>query len=161
MDSHMIKTYLERYFEGQTTLAEEEALKEYFSRDDLPAAWREYRSFFQPLVAAQQEKAPVSREELSRYVSHGVRQHSWRWYISVSTAVAASIALMISIFNYEMGSRKNPALAARDTYQDPVVAYQETQKALQLIADKLNKGTQPLNHLSRFGQAQNLVTEKH
>ncbi len=57
------------------------------------------------------------------------------------TAIAASIALVFGVGFYFLQQKEEPVnLAEQDTYQDPAVAQQEAQKALNLLAYNLNKG---------------------
>ena len=56
-------------------------------------------------------------------------------------AIAASIALVFGVGFYFLQQKEEPVnLAEQDTYQDPAVAQQEAQKALNLLAYNLNKG---------------------
>ena len=57
------------------------------------------------------------------------------------TPIAASIALVFGVGFYFLQQKEEPVnLAEQDTYQDPAVAQQEAQKALNLLAYNLNKG---------------------
>ena len=62
------------------------------------------------------------------------------------TAVAASIALVFGVGYHLLSQDKYMNLAEQDTYQDPLLAQQEAQKALTLLAVNLNKG---MGHLEK------------
>ena len=56
-------------------------------------------------------------------------------------AIAASIVLVFGVGYYFLNNNEEKVnLAEQDTYQDPVVAQQEAEKALNLLAVNLNKG---------------------
>ena len=55
-------------------------------------------------------------------------------------SVAASIALVIGVGFYLLRPDDQANLAEQDTYQDPVKAQQEAERALTLLAINLNKG---------------------
>jgi hypothetical protein len=55
-------------------------------------------------------------------------------------AIAACIALVFGVGYYFLSHEESVNLAEQDTYQDPVVAQQEAEKALNLLAYNLNKG---------------------
>lgn len=55
-------------------------------------------------------------------------------------AIAACIALVFGVGYYFLSQEDPVNLAEQDTYQDPAVAQQEAQKALNLLAYNLNKG---------------------
>lgn len=65
-------------------------------------------------------------------------------------AAAASVALVVGIgFHYLRPNESAPSaenLAEQDTYQDPVLAQQEAERALNLLALNLNKG---MGHLEK------------
>ena len=62
------------------------------------------------------------------------------------TAVAASIALVFSVGYHLLNQDKYMNLAEQDTYQDPLLAQQEAERALTLLAVNLNKG---MGHLEK------------
>ena len=74
--------------------------------------------------AEQQTKArPLMLPKVVRYAS-----------------IAACIALVFGVGYYFLQKEEAVNLAEQDTYQDPVVAQQEAEKALNLLAYNLNKG---------------------
>ena len=62
------------------------------------------------------------------------------------TAVAASIALVFAIGYHYLRLDEPVNLAEQDTYQDPVKAQLEAERALNLLAANLNKG---MGHLEK------------
>lgn len=55
-------------------------------------------------------------------------------------AVAASLVIVAGIGWHVYSSQPQAELGAQDTYSDPEVAYNEAQKAVELLAANLNKG---------------------
>lgn len=62
------------------------------------------------------------------------------------TAVAASVALVLGIGYHYLRQDEPVNLAELDTYQDPVKAQLEAERALNLLAANLNKG---MGHLEK------------
>ena len=62
------------------------------------------------------------------------------------TAVAASIALVFGVGYHLLNQDKYMNLAEQDTFQDPLQAKQEAERALTLLAVNLNKG---MGHLEK------------
>ena len=62
------------------------------------------------------------------------------------TAVAASMALVFGMGYHYFGQNEQTNLAEQDTYQDPALAQQEAERALNLLAANLNKG---VGHLEK------------
>ena len=59
---------------------------------------------------------------------------------------AACFALVFGVGYHLMNQEENTNLAEQDTYQDPVKAQQEAERALNMLAMNLNKG---IGHLER------------
>jgi len=62
------------------------------------------------------------------------------------TAIAASLALVFGMSYHYLRQDESVNLAEQDTYQDPVLAQQEAERALNLLAANLNKG---MGHLEK------------
>ena len=77
----------------------------------------------------REEKKPRRRISVLRYV-----------------AAAACFALVFGVGYHLMNKNENTNLAEQDTYQDPVKAQQEAERALNMLAMNLNKG---MGHLEK------------
>ena len=77
----------------------------------------------------REEKMPRRRISVLRYV-----------------AAAACFALVFGVGYHLMNKNENTNLAEQDTYQDPVKAQQEAERALNMLAMNLNKG---MGHLEK------------
>jgi hypothetical protein len=138
MESGRIEKLLEKYFEAETTLAEEEQLKEYFSGDKIAEHLSEYRSYFGYLKEAPKDKSiktielPIERRFNMKFIS-----------------IAASVLLMVSVFSYQQ-YQYNQEVAARE-------AFDKTQKALQLISQNLNKGNKAIAQLNYYENTQKKI----
>ena len=62
------------------------------------------------------------------------------------TAIAASVTLVFGVGVHYLRLNEPVNLAEQDTYQDPVLAQQEAERALNLLAANLNKG---MGHLEK------------
>jgi hypothetical protein len=62
------------------------------------------------------------------------------------TAVAASVALVFGVGYHLLSQEQYVNLAEQDTYQDPLLAKQEAERALTILAVNLNKG---MGHLEK------------
>ena len=74
------------------------------------------------------------------------RQHTLMPRVLRYTAVAASLALVVGVGLHLLNNDTPSNLAEQDTYQDPVLAQQEAERALNLLAYNLNKG---MGHLEK------------
>ena len=74
------------------------------------------------------------------------KQHKLMPRVLRYTAVAASFALVFGVGYHLLNHDNRSNLAEQDTYQDPVLAQQEAERALNMLAYNLNKG---MGHLEK------------
>ena len=148
MESHReIENLLEKYFEGETSLAQEQELHNYFSSDSVAANLEKYRPMFGYFKQASQQQH--DREILLPVKK--VKRSNW-----MSIAASAVILLGVGTFAYvNQASEANPS--ALGTYDDPETALRETQKALDLLAGHVNTGVQSVEYINEYEQSKNLI----
>ena len=140
MDYKYIEQLLERYWQCETTVAEERILREFFSQDDVPAALSAYRDLFRYEADEQQTAlgSDFDRRVLEQIEEPVVRLAQRAFTVSEDQNVVS--------YNYD---------AYKDTYTDPQVAYEQMSDALKLVSDGLRQaGITPQDSL------QNLQNEK-
>jgi len=158
MDISQIKHLLAKYFEGNTTLEEEKVLQAHFTEEREIAAdllplknqfmlFQTGRDFKFDIVTLeskiagqidaldQQIKAVPQRLNISRFL------------------IAASVALMMGIAGVIVYQTKINNV--KDTFTDPQLAYNETQKTLLYVSQKMNKGIEPLANISKINTGTN------
>jgi len=142
MELNNIENLLEKYDNAETSLKEEVVLKEYFSQEGVAEHLLEYKPLFVYYTQNKEERftktIPLKRKKANL------------WWLSV----AASIALIFSVYvMYDTGDRLSPSEQAEAEF-----AFQETQKAFQLISKNLNKGGNvAIAGLSELERAQSKV----
>ncbi|KAB1069372.1 hypothetical protein F6U93_03410 [Tamlana haliotis] len=131
-----IEALLEKYENGETTLAEEQALKQFFSEEDVPAHLEVYKSMFAYYKVSQEEvftqKLPLESK----------RRFTFKWI-----SVAAAVVLLFGF--YWASSESSEDLG---TYDDPELAYLEVTKSLAMISEKLNQGTSTIGYLEEVNK---------
>ncbi len=143
MELTKIEELLEKYFEGVTTVEEEQVLQTYFSQDVVVSHLQEYQPMFQYFAHAGAE-SPSKEISLK---PHKRNYQPWKWF-----AVAASVAVLVTIYIGNNTSKNNIS-----GINDPEVAYKETKKALTLIAQNLNKGAEKIAYLEEFEKSKNKI----
>ena len=89
------------------------------------------------------------------------KQHTLIPRVLRYTAVAASFALVFGVGYHLLNYDNLSNLAEQDTYQDPVLAQQEAERALNLLAYNLNKGMGHLEKAKALGdKAEQSFNEK-
>ena len=69
----------------------------------------------------------------------------WLKYVA---AAAIIIATVISIYTLSVRNHER----IQDTFSDPQLAYQETQRVLMLVSTKINEGVKPLYNLEKMNE---------
>ena len=148
MNTERINELLERYYEALTTEAEEEELRRFFAKGEVPAHLMGERELFLQLQAASNETVVpegledrlsdaidgwAAQEETEKSRRHG-RIYRLRWI----GGIAASIVVILA-FGWHLYEP-----ARRDTFATPEEAYAEAHEALMQFALALDKGTQQI-----------------
>ena len=148
MNTERINELLERYYEALTTEAEEEELRRFFSKGDVPAHLMGEKELFLQLQAASDEI--VVPEELEGRLSDAIdgwaaqeeeeksRRHGRIYRLRWIGGIAASIVVILA-FGWHLYEP-----ARRDTFATPEEAYAEAHEALMQFALALDKGTQQI-----------------
>ena len=95
-----------------------------------------------PIPEGLEERLSVKIDEWEREEKKPRRRISVLRYV----AAAACFALVFGVGYHLMNQEENTNLAEQDTYQDPVKAQQEAERALNMLAMNLNKG---MGHLEK------------
>jgi hypothetical protein len=100
--------------------------------------------------------AKIDEWEKKEKKQQKAKRHTLRPNILRYAAAAASIVLVIGVGYHLLSQDKYMNLAEQDTYQDPMLAQQEAERALTLLAVNLNKG---MGHMEK-AKALSEKTEK-
>jgi hypothetical protein len=145
MNSRTTEKLLQKYFEGETSLQEEDELKAFFRQDDVPPHLLSLKQLFityskEKEIAVLDEQFDedlMSRIENNTVISINRRRRSRFYMIS---SIAAGIILIVAFSIYFNMATK----AIEDSFNDPQIAYNEAKKVMLFISEKLNKGIQPV-----------------
>ncbi len=141
MELSNIEKLVEKYENAETSLQEEQVLKAFFQKDAVPAHLLEYKTMFNYFDQS-------STESFTKSIQLKPKRSNWKWL-----SIAATVALLVSIYTIN-----SPGTLNESERQEAQLAFQETQKAFQLISQNLNKGnTVALAGLQEFGKAKNKV----
>tara|TARA_R110000868_G_scaffold144150_1_gene362923 strand:- start:45444 stop:45923 length:480 start_codon:yes stop_codon:yes gene_type:complete len=135
-----IEKLLEKYENGETTLKEEQQLKNYFSSDTVATHLEMYKPMFAYFSVSQQERftkdVPLKTKGMFNY----------KW-ISV-----AAVAVLLLGFYFKSHTKDNLG-----TYDDPQKAYNEVVKSLAMISTQFNKGTSTVGYLNEMNKGTSTI----
>lgn len=145
MEYQPIKNLLDKYFQGETTLAEEKKLKDYFSSGPVDERLMEYAPLFQWMVREQdlhleEEQASAMFNKLEPVTAKAVRMKTVsRLWIA---RVAAVLVLMVGMWWAYQSQQTNDQTAEVDWSKYEITNEQE---ALMITRGALFKASQALN----------------
>jgi hypothetical protein len=131
-----IEKLLEKYDNGETSLKEEQQLKDYFAQDDVAPHLESYRVMFQYFNTTKQElyTKDVPLKPKKNFV--------YQWI-----SVAAVAVLMLGIFIPKIGE-ENKITSLDDLTPEEREVYFQTKEALAMLSSNFDKGTSSLSVLS-------------
>lgn len=144
-----IEKLLEKYFEAQTSIAEEKELKAYFSSSDVAQHLEQYQPLFGYAIKAKQEQftatIPLKTKKRNRVV----------WL-----SVAASVVVLLGVGLFTFNNYNQSEYEDLGTIEDPEIAFRETQRALDMISESVNRGIGSMEYIKEYEQSKNKVFKK-
>ena len=133
-----IEKLLEKYENGETTLKEEQQLKNYFSKETVAPHLEMYAPMFAYFLDNKQERFTKSVPLKAK------RNINYKWIYA-----AAVISIMLGFyFNKTTVNTCQENLVG--TYCNPEDALNEVTKALTMISNHFNKGVSTVNYLNEM-----------
>jgi hypothetical protein len=149
MEFNKIEDILEKYFQGETTIAEENQLKEYFSSSNVAQHLEQYKPMFGYFSQVKQQKS-------TQTIPLKTKKRNVAWL-----SIAASAVVLLGIGTYFYVSEKDtaPVVAQSElgTYDDPEEALAATQKALALLSNNVNVGIESVQYIKEYEQSKNKI----
>ena len=153
MDYKEIESLLEKYFEGQSSVAEEQLLQRFFeTHRDLPTKLESAAKMFRHFKKESQEKMSKPLMRISQN-----RHRNRLWWLS---GVAASVLVVLGAI-FWMTPGENPAYVYINgqPITEQEVALDEMKKALTIMTSHLNQGTEGLSQLSKLDQIKKSISK--
>ena len=130
-----IEKLLQKYLDAETSIAEENELKRYFSSNNVAPHLEEYQALFGYFTISKQEV-------YTKPLQLKTQKQRWKWL-----SVAASVVLLVSLY---AGYENNEQRKAEKIYN-------ETQVAFNMLSANLNKGNEAIAQLQYFETAKNKI----
>ena len=149
MDLDKIERILEKYFEGETSIMEEKELKDYFASSNVAQHLEHYKPMFGYFSQGKQEqyKAVIPLQTTKRKIA------SW-------ISIAATVIVLLGVGTFTFMNYNATKSQDLGTYNDPEVAFRETQKALALISKHVNTGIESVGYINEYEQSKNKIFKK-
>ena len=145
-----IDILLEKYFQGETSIAEEKELRSYFSSQDVAPHLEQYKAVFGFFIQAR-------KQEFAQQIPQTAKKRNVKWL-----SVAASVLVLLGIATFFMINTNEPVNHQHDlgTYESPELAFKETQKALALLSSNVNVGIESVRYIQEYEVTKSRVFKK-
>ncbi|WP_395066331.1 hypothetical protein [Flavobacterium sp.] len=146
-----VEELLEKYFEGETSIAEENELKVYFSSLDVAQHLKQYQTIFGYFSQAKEQ-------QFTQEIPVQTKKRNIVMWISI----AASVVVMLGVgtFMFTKYNEQTTNLSEYGTYEDPEKALEETQRALALVSKHLNTGIESVSYINEYENSKNKIFKK-
>ncbi len=161
MDSKHIEQLLEKYWNCETSLEEEQQLRAYFRGDDIPGPLKEAAALFR--YFEQQKQLPLADHGFEAKVISKIQRERPEGKVVKMTynmvRIAAGLIVVIAaVYFVRLEVRKS--YPPEDTFSDPKMAFEETKKALMMISKGFGKAQKEANKINLFNEAEQKINGK-
>ena len=157
MDSNKIEALLARYWECETSLEEENQLREYFNQVDIPAQFKEAAVLFAYFSEQRnkQVKDPTFEKTVVEVIEATTPKKSKvvRMLYNVSKIAAGLLVVVVATYYIRSEIRKTTPQEMVDTYSDPKLAFEETKKALLMISKSFGRAEEEAKKINLLNEA--------
>lgn len=139
-----IEQLLEKYFEGATTIAEEQTLKDYFKSENIAAHLEIHKPLFGYFSLAKNEQANKTTALPAK-----------KSFTKVGIGIAASLLFAVGLVTFwDKPLDKQEDLGS---FEDPEIAFKETQKALAMLSENVNVGIKSLKYINEYEKSKKTI----
>jgi hypothetical protein len=163
MDSKHIEELLEKYWNCQTSLEEEEQLRAYFKGDGVPERWKETSELFRYFQLQKKDSltsGDLEGEVLRKIKSESPRGKGVRMVFNIARIAAGLIVVAVATFLVRQEIRKSYPPEIVDTYSDPKLALEETKKAFLMISKSFGKAQEEAKKINLINEAEQKIGTK-
>lgn len=144
MELSTVEKLLQKYFEAETSIAEENMLREYFTSTDVAPHLEQYKPLFGYFEA-----------EVNQTFEKDLPLKPRKRNVVAWVSVAASVVLLSGLFF--ITNNQSAGADELGTYNDPEIAFKETQKALNMLSSTVNVGVTGVAYLKEYEQSKQKV----
>ncbi|MCB0846334.1 MAG: hypothetical protein KDD63_08775 [Bacteroidetes bacterium] len=157
MESHTLKTLVEKYWRGETTLEEEKKLDETLAKDHSSdfEPLKEYRNFLQKQKEEQVLDDSFDLEIMAKLGNQTVRSIQSGWWIKVAAAIILILGIGLGGYLYSPKSKGSREIVINEdmTEAEARLAFEEVKKVLFTVSSNMNEGMEHTKVLGEFHKA--------
>lgn len=155
MNTNDINKLLAKYYEGSTSNAEEQKLKEYFNSNELADEHKHLKPWFEYLKEESRQTLHDENFETTLWDKLEEKENRGRKIVPLYwiSAAAATILLLLAIFMEQPSWEETTPMAKHDMNKERQLAYAATKNTLMFVSGKLNQGLGKLDCLDEGEKA--------
>ena len=156
MDSKKIEELLSKYWNAESSLEEEQQLREYFTGRDVPEHLKETAALFRYFdINKKKALNDVSFDaDVIKRTSSKPQGKARSLVLNAMRIAAGVVVLMVAVWFVRQEIHKDNPQPIEDTYDDPKVAFEETKKALMMISKSFGTAEKQAKKINLFNEAQ-------
>lgn len=163
MDFKRIEELLDRYWKAETSLEEEQQLREFFIGSSIPEHLKETAALFH--YFENNKKKSLNDTAFDGVVLSKVNAPKRSKVVKLiynTMRIAAGVAvLVVATWFIRDEIREASPQVMVDTYDDPKLAFEETKKALQMISKSFGTAESQAKKINLFNDAQEEIQKQH
>ncbi len=164
MDYNRIDILLNKYWDCETTLEEEQELRAFFSSRQDDARWAKEAALFRYFEESR-NNSPLGEffdhrilEEIGKSEKPAGKVRSL--WMNIGKVAAVILVLVSAVYFSVEDFRSEPKISQElGTYEDPKKAFEETKKALLMLSGSMNSGKEQVQKVSIFNEAQETIKD--
>jgi len=162
MDSNRIEELLNKYWNCETSLEEEQQLHTYFRTGNIPDHLKETAALFR--YFDESKKKTLNDLSFDSALANKIQVAPRGRVVKIfynSMRIAAGLAvLLMAIWFVRNEVRQTTPAEVVDTYDDPQLAFEETKKALLMISKSFGTAEEQAKKINMFNEAQEEIQKK-
>jgi hypothetical protein len=149
MNEEELKKLIQKYYNGESTEEEENALRVFFRKHDIPRGYEAEKLIFGYYDDSESIPAPSNdfEAQILAAIDASANKGDWRKFILPFMSAAAGILILFGAYFFFTAKTE-----MKDTYTDPKLAYLETMKILHQVSTQLNEGAMTLEPVGKLNE---------
>ena len=149
MNEEELKKLIQKYYSGESTEEEENALRAFFRKNDVPRGYEAEKVIFGHYDDSESIPEPSHdfEAQILAAIDASEKKGSIRRFIFPALSAAAGILILFGAYFFFTVKTET-----KDTFTDPKIAYLETVKILHQVSSQLNHGAMALEPVGKLNE---------
>ena len=163
MDLREAEHLLEKYWQCETSVEDEQKLRDFFAAGNIPSSLKGASELFKFLnvekgkTLAINFEGTVTKKLQTRQEGKVIQMFS---YGNMARIAAGIVVVVAATFLIRQEIRKSYPKEVQDTYSDPQLAFEETKRALQMISNSFGKAKKEASKIQMLNEAEKKIQTK-